>query len=188
MSWVYSLRQVIPDSEFQSVLAQLRQKMLSSQVSLLKLVPRYWKRIWSKFTLQRLTAKESLHSFLRCAAAFPPLEMHGRKGSNYVRHSTLLCWSRMSSVTLLRTSLKLKPDNVFPFLLCTSFMKLVKSELKGQKETDVITDWHYCGCYQRSDSLREHSTFRVWFTAVEPLKDTNFANQLYQVPASNTSQ
>lgn len=93
---------------------------------------RYWKRIWSKFVFQSLAAKESLRSFLDCAALSPLSEMRSRKGSNYTRHSTLLCWSRMSSVTLLRISSKLKPDSVFPFLLCTSFMKLVKSELKGQ--------------------------------------------------------
>lgn len=96
---------------------------------------RCWKRILSKFVFWSLTVNGSLHSFLDGAALFALSEMRSRKGSSCVQHRTLFCWSRMSSVTLLRTSSKLKSDNVFPFLLCMSFMKLVKSELKGQK-------WH----------------------------------------------
>jgi len=129
-----------------------------------------------------LTAKAGLRSFLDCAAPSPLSEMHSRKGSSYVHHSTLFCWSKMSSVTLLRISSKLKPDSVFPFLLCTSFMKLVKSELNGKKTTSLLT-----GSTTAVASIREHCSFRVWVTAAGPLKDTDFSNELSPVPASNTS-
>lgn len=135
---------------------------------------RYWKRILSKFVFQSLTAEESLHSFLNCAALFALSEMHSRKGSNYIHHSTLFCWSRMSSVTLLRISSKLKPDNVFPLLLCTSFMKLMKSELKGEsRKTRLLT-----GNTMAMINIRERCSFHVWFTAVDALKDTNSSNEL----------
>lgn len=86
--------------------------------------------------------------------------------------STLSSWSRMSSVTRLRISSGLRPARVFPFLLCTSLMKPVKSELEGQERQDQ--GWH------------------VGSTAGSVIpagsKDSNFSHELEQVPALSNSQ
>lgn len=132
------------------------------------------KEFWVSLYFRAWQQRKVCILFPNCDALFALSEMHSRKGSNYIHHSTLFCWSRMSSVTLLRISSKLKPDNVFPFLLCTSFMKLMKSELKGKsRKTRLLT-----GNTMAVINIRERCSFHVWFTAVDALKDTNSANEL----------